>query len=164
MKTEIEKLTYLKDLARHIAMTAFDGVLDKAGKPYYEHCEKVGVMSYSKAYYDYLFIMEKNLAEKIAFEIGTAGYLHDIVEDTCIGLDVIVLLFGAEIARLVDLVTRKEGESYMTFIDRVKTCPKATIIKKCDIMHNMDLSRLEVVTDADLARLKKYEKALKRLG
>ena len=52
----------------------------------------------------------------------------------------------------------------MTFIDRVKTCPKATIIKKCDIMHNMDLSRLEVVADADLARLKKYEKALKRLG
>jgi (p)ppGpp synthase/HD superfamily hydrolase len=164
VKEKIEKLKYLKSLAKHIVMTAFDGVLDKGGKPYIQHCEIIGITSYLDAYHEYIFYKDLEKAEYEAIEIGIAGYLHDIVEDTCIGIDVIELLFGAKIARLVDLVTKKESESYMQFIDRVKTCPKATIIKRCDIRHNMDLTRLETITDADLTRIKKYEKALKRLG
>jgi len=159
----MDKYKSERTFALDFVRKAFDGVLDKGGEPYILHCAKVGLRSYLKALHDYIFYKETEEAEFLATEISIAGMLHDIIEDTCIGLDVIKLLFGEEVARLVDLVTRKDGESYMQFIDRVKTCPKATIIKKADIMHNMDLKRLEVVTDADLARVKKYEKALKRL-
>ncbi len=121
-------------------------------------------MSYDIAHFGWLLTRREGDEQIVPMEIFIAGTLHDVVEDTKVTIEMIELLFGAEIARLVDLVTRKDGESYMQFIDRVKTCPKATIIKKCDIMHNMDLSRLETVTEADLTRVKKYEKALKRLG
>lgn len=148
----------MKDLnfALELVTRAFDGVKDKGGRPYLEHCQIVEYKATEIA----LFLLDD---EEVIKEISIAALLHDTVEDTAVTIEMIEILFGAEIARLVDLVTRKEGESYMQFIDRVKTCPKATIIKKCDIMHNMDLTRLWTVTEADLARVKKYEKALKRL-
>lgn len=159
MKKYIEERTFALDFAKK----AFKGVLDKGGKPYIDHCKRVGLISYSDSLSEYAFYKELEEAEFLATEIGIAGMLHDVVEDTCISIETIELLFGKEVARLVDLVTRKKGETYMQFIDRVKTCPKATIIKRCDIMHNMDLGRLETVTDADLSRVKRYEKALERL-
>lgn len=159
MNKYIKERTFALDFAKK----AFKGVLDKGGKPYIEHCHRIGLISYSDSLSEYAFYKEPEEAEFLATEIGIAGILHDVVEDTCISIETIELLFGKEVARIVDLLTRREGESYMQFIDRIKTCPKAKIIKRCDIMHNMDLDRLETVTDADLARVKKYEKALKRL-
>lgn len=160
---KIEKLQILKELAICMVYSLFDGVKDKGGKPYTEHCKTVAHLAYSRANFDYLLTKREGDEPIVPLEIFIAGTLHDVVEDTEVTIEMIRILFGKEIARLVDLVTRKEGESYMQFIDRVKTCPKATLIKKCDIMHNSDLSRLETVTDFDLARFKKYEKALKRL-
>lgn len=146
----MERITFAFKFVR----LAFEGITDKGGKPYYEHCDAV--------FRNTLSIQPMQDVDTMT-EICLGALLHDVVEDTAVTIEMIELLFGTEIARLVDLVTRKDGESYMQFIDRIKTCPKATIIKKADIMHNMDLERLEVVTDADLARVKKYEKALKRL-
>ena len=52
-----------------------------------------------------------------------------------------------------------KGESYDKYLSRVKANPIARLVKIADLTHNMDLSRLPVVTEKDLARKEKYVKA-----
>ncbi|MBK9936695.1 MAG: HD domain-containing protein [Cytophagaceae bacterium] len=108
MKKYIEERTFALDFAKK----AFKGVLDKGGKPYIDHCKRVGLISYSDSLSEYAFYKELEEAEFLATEIGIAGMLHDVVEDTCISIETIELLFGKEVARLVDLVTRKDENTF----------------------------------------------------
>jgi (p)ppGpp synthase/HD superfamily hydrolase len=76
-----------------------------------------------------------------------AAYLHDVLEDTpTTAAD----LLAAE------ALTRREGESYADFIDRVATDPSAARIKRADIGDNLD------GTTDSLRR--RYTRALARLG
>lgn len=89
--------------------------------------------------------------------------LHDTIEDSDVTLDSIREMFGETIAQAIDSLTHREGEDYFDYIARIKTNPLAQKVKLSDLANNMNLSRLDSVTEKDLNRVKKYIKAYKFL-
>lgn len=63
--------------------------------------------------------------------------LHDTIEDTDVTYEEIRTAFGSLIANAVYALSRRDGESYVDFIQRVKTNHLAARVKICDIRHNM---------------------------
>lgn len=56
-------------------------------------------------------------------------------------------------------VTKREGESYEDFVARAKQNPIGRVVKIHDLEDNMDLRRLDEITDEMVARQRKYLKA-----
>lgn len=131
--------------AKEIAFRAHDGQKDLSGKPYTDHiCAVAAGVDTSDA--------------------KTVAYLHDIVEDTDWTLKKLRDYFPSRIVDAVDCLTRREGEDYKVFIQRIKKNPLATQVKLSDLSHNMDKSRIENPTDKDLRRWEKYHKAKQELS
>jgi hypothetical protein len=51
----------------------------------------------------------------------------------------------------------------MNFVRRCGDDKIVRYVKMADLLHNMDLTRLDEITDEDLQRIKKYHKAYKYL-
>ncbi len=124
-----------------LAKKAHAGQVDKSGVDYINHPRTVAS-----------FVKEPK-------EIIVA-LLHDIIEDTDVTDKEIKQIFGAEICEAVVTMTHLENEDYFDYINRVKTNPLSTTVKIADLKHNMDLSRLTHITEKDLKRREKYQKAL----
>ena len=93
-----------------------------------------------------------------------AAVLHDVVEDTEWTFeDLKKEGFDAELIEALVCLTRREGESYKEFIDRLAPNPVARTVKIADLEDNMNLKQLDRVTDSDLKRTAKYHKHWKRL-
>ena len=138
------KKLYL-DRAIELAKQHHEGQTDKAGKPYIEHPLRVMNQVESEE-------------EKIV------AVLHDIVEDTDISLDDLRNEgFSEEVVSAVECLTKQDGENYDSYIERISFNPLAVKIKLADLEDNRDLTRLPEVTDKDLERLEKYDKALEKL-
>ncbi len=91
--------------------------------------------------------------------------LHDVVED-CDGWTFERLRsegFGEEIIAALDCVTKREGESYEDFIGCSVSNDVAREVKIADLEDNMDIRRLDRLTERDLERLTKYHRAWTRL-
>ena len=87
-----------------------------------EHSERVGRNVW--------FISRSDVA-------AAAGLLHDAVEDGKMGMGEVATLIGDEGARLVGILTRRDGEEYLgAYIQRVKRDRVATLIKLMDIADN----------------------------
>ena len=128
-----------------IATRAHEGQTDKAGKPYIEHP---------------LRVMERcgNEPDKIC------AVLHDVVEDTDLTLeDLRAEGFSEAVLEVLGLVTKRPGEGYKVFIERICANPAACRVKLADLADNMDLSRLAQPTEEDFRRLEKYERAVERI-
>lgn len=70
--------------------------------------------------------------------VQIAAVLHDLVEDTDVTLTDLIMNFGAETAHLVDILSRREGETYGQFILRiVSNNPDAVDLKALDIGDNL---------------------------
>lgn len=136
---KLKKLTKLQEKAYNIAKNAHLGQVDKAGKDYFnEHIL-------------FVFNHVKTPEEKIV------ALLHDTVEDTQVTLEHLREQgFPKYIIKAVDAITRRNNESYDTFIKRVALNPIAVEVKKADITHNSDLSRLSIIMPEDLKRAQKY--------
>ncbi|HJN68199.1 MAG: HD domain-containing protein [Candidatus Marinimicrobia bacterium] len=131
--------------AIELAKQHHKGQTNKAGKPYIEH--PLRVMN-----------QMKSEEEKIV------AVLHDIVEDTDISLnDLRNEGFSEEVVSAVECLTKQVGENYDSYIERISFNPLAVKIKLADLEDNRDLTRLPQVTDMNLERLEKYEKALEKL-
>jgi len=131
--------------AIELAKQHHKGQTDKAGKPYINH--PLRVMN-----------QMKSEDEKIV------AVLHDIVEDTDISLnDLRNEGFSEEVVSAVECLTKQDGENYDSYIERISFNPLAVKIKLADLEDNKDLTRLPEVTDKDLERLEKYDKALEKL-
>ena len=130
--------------AKALATKAHEGQTDKAGLPYITHPERVASR------------MENPEAQVI-------GWLHDTVEDTPITLRDIETTFGPETAAAVDAISRRDGEPWSDYLERVAANPMARQIKISDLIDNSNLSRIPHVTLKDVERQKKYNKALKKL-
>ena len=138
------KKLYL-DRAIELAKQHHEGQTDKAGNPYIEHPLRVMNQVESEE-------------EKIV------AVLHDIVEDTDISLnDLRNEGFSEEVVSAVECLTKQDGENYDSYIERISFNPLAVKIKLADLEDNRDLTRLPEVTDKDLERIEKYDKALEKL-
>lgn len=130
--------------ARALATKAHEGQTDKAGLPYITHPERV--------------------ASRLSTpEAQVVGWLHDTVEDTPITLRDIEATFGPETAAAVDAISRRDGEPWSDYLERVAANPMARQAKISDLIDNSNLSRIPHVTLKDVERQKKYNKALKKL-
>lgn len=139
----MELQTYL--LASKIAFTAHEGQTDRAGKPYIEHPVRVAQ------------------ATETADEFVVA-MLHDVAEDCPEWpLSRLAEHFPPNIIAALECLTKRPGEDYEAFIERVATNPLAVKVKLADLADNSDLSRLPRVTDKDRERAAKYARATARL-
>ncbi len=136
--------TKLTRLASKIAYRAHDGQTDKAGVPYIFHP---------------IHIAEQMDSE----ESCIVALLHDVIEDSNITLETLSKYFNDNIIEALRVLTKEEIDDYTMYIKRVKTNKLATKIKLKDLEHNMDLTRLDEITDEDKNRAKKYMDAIRYL-
>ena len=134
----------LEAAARALAERQHAGQTDKAGRPYIDHPRRVA-------------------GRLDTPEARCVGWLHDTVEDTGLTLDEVRARFGGEIAAAVDAVTRREGEAWPAYLERVRANPLARRVKISDLIDNSNLSRLDEVTLRDVERQAKYNQALRCL-
>ena len=128
--------------AYEIAKRAHLGQVDKAGEDYIKHPEKVA--SFVKT-----------------DEEKAVAYLHDVIEDTELTLeDLYEYGFSKEVIEAVDIITKKRGEDYQSYLNSVKKNKLARAVKLADLRHNSDLTRLINITEKDIERKEKYQKAI----
>ena len=111
-------------LAKRIALTAHEGQVDKAGAPYWHHPAFV--------------------ADQVtSLEAKAVAWLHDVVEDSEWTLDDLLAEgIWSEVVEGVDAISKRAGEAYEIYLDRVKANSLALAVKRADLQHNMDLSRI----------------------
>ena len=132
--------------AYEIAKKAHLGQIDKDGEDYIKHPEKVASFVNSD-------------------EEKAVAYLHDVIEDTELTLeDLCEYGFSEEVLKAVDVITKKKGQDYQSYLNLVKTNELARVVKLADLRHNSDLTRLPKITKKDLERNKKYISAIKFLS
>ena len=128
----------LLEKAISIATQAHAGQKDKSGKPYILHV---------------LRVMMKGRTE----DEMICGVLHDLVEDTNWSFERLKEEgFPPSILEALELVTKKENEAYSDFIKRIAGNDLAVRVKLNDLEDNMDVRRLNKVTEKDAQRLSKY--------
>ena len=132
------------EAAKALAGKMHGGQTDKAGQPYIHHPMRVAARLDSP-------------------QAQVVGWLHDTVEDTGLTVSDIEARFGPETAAAVDAVSRREGEDWADYLERVKANPMARQVKISDLIDNSDLSRIPRVTMKDVKRQAKYNEALKLL-
>jgi len=62
------------------------------------------------------------------------------------------------------LLTHDAAVPYLDYVRNLKDNPIARKVKLADLHHNSQISRLDTVTERDLARLEKYTEARAILG
>ncbi len=132
------------EAARALAERMHEGQLDKAGQPYITHPMRVASRLKSP-------------------EAQVVGWLHDTVEDTGLSLAEVEARFGPDTAGAVDAVSRREGEDWEDYLERVRANPVARQVKISDLIDNSNLGRIPHVTLRDVERQAKYNRALKTL-
>lgn len=105
-----------------------------------------------------------HVAEQMEEEISCcAALLHDVLEDTPVTREELRLEFPEAVVEAVCLLTRREGEDYLSYIRRIRQNPVAVQVKLADLAHNLDQTRC-AGTDISPTRLKawkdKYTSAL----
>lgn len=94
----------------------------------------------------------------------TVAVLHDVVEDSPYTLERLRDKgYSEEVVAAVDALTRRDSENYQEFIKRAARNPVARKVKIADLEDNMDIRRLQEVTDEAAERLRKYLKAWRDL-
>ncbi|WNG42442.1 GTP pyrophosphokinase [Archangium violaceum] len=128
-----------------LAVEAHRGQRDKAGQTYILHPLRV------------MFRLETETERMVAV-------LHDVVEDSPWTLERLRELgYPEEVLGALDCLTKREGETYEAFIERVRPHPLARRVKLADLEDNMDVRRLAAVTSKDAERLARYRAAWARL-
>lgn len=135
-----------------IVHAAFRDKTDKSGKPYTKHLYYVADKASDCGDGSY------------AIDIHCIGLLHDLIED-CPEWNETALrqLIPSHIVDVVVILTKDRQERYSDYISRVLTSKEATLVKKADLEHNMDITRLSELTEKDIDRLRKYHKAYRRI-
>ena len=134
------------ELALSIATKAHRGQFDKAGIDYIEHP---------------IFVASQVDSE----EERAVALLHDVIEDSSVTAEELLNAGLPEtVVTAVQILSKKKGQDYQTYLKTVKSNPLARAVKLADLKHNSDLLRLETITDKDLERLEKYKKAIDYLS
>lgn len=135
-----------KELAYQIASRAFKDKKDLSGQPYFSHLIRVSNQ----------FKENKDL-----FQVAI---LHDLLEDCPEwNEDSLRHLFDKNIVDTIVVLTKNKREDYFDYINRINQNSWATRVKLNDLKDNMDITRLNSLTEKDFKRLAKYLKAYKIL-
>lgn len=136
----------LEKIAFEVAEKAHSGQKDKAGRAYIEH--------------------PKRVADKCdTSEERIVALLHDTIEDSEITPEYLTDAgFPDEIVDAVLSVTKREGESYEDFIRRAGQNPIGRQVKLYDLEDNLDILRLESISERDIERLNKYMRAYRYIS
>ncbi len=87
--------------------------------------------------------------------------LHDIVEDTDVTFeDLKTMGFPDEVVAAVALMTHDKSVPYLDYVRKIRENDLARRVKIADLTHNLDLTRLDRITEKDLKRAEKYRSAL----
>ena len=128
-----------------LAAEAHAGQTDKAGAPYVLHLLRVMQAQTTK-------------------EAMMVGVLHDLVEDTDFSFDDLRERgYPDEVIEALRHVTKQDGEPYQEFAERAGQHPVARQIKIADLEDNMDVTRLDEISEEDANRLAKYRRAHRHL-
>lgn len=135
------------DAALLLAIRAHAGQADKAGQPYILHCLRVMLL----------------LGHAAPEEQRVVAVLHDVIEDTHLDLETLAMRFGPAVAAAVDALSRRTGESYARYLDRVRENSLAAAVKMADLRDNLDESRAStaMLPRSIVARYKKAEAYLR---
>lgn len=145
VKKSMMNFDELREKAMQIAIKVHKGQLDKGGNDYINHPVRV----------------ERRCTCQ---EDRLVALLHDTIEDGDITADYLLMQgFPREIVDAILSVSRNKDEDYFEFIQRCKANPIGRRVKICDLEDNMDITRLNELTEKDIERLKKYHKAYKML-
>lgn len=133
--------TELTRKAMLIAYNAHVNQFDRAGVPYIYH--------------------PIHLAEQMKTETECiVALLHDVVEDTDVTFEELERCFPSEVIDALKLLTHDKTVDYMEYIKEIEKNEIARNVKIADLHHNSDETRLDVITEKDKLRNKKYKKAL----
>lgn len=141
---------YLLESAIRLAAKVHKGQKDRAQKPYILHVMRV-------------MMRGTDLEEQLL------GALHDVLERS--ELTVAELAekgFPPRVLKALEHISRKEGEDYETYIDRVALDGLALRVKLHDLSDKMDIRLLKELGPADIKRynrqLAAYHKLRKLVG
>jgi (p)ppGpp synthase/HD superfamily hydrolase len=124
------------------------GQLDKAGRPYLGHLERVATMVQHSG---------GNWMQV------AAAWLHDSIEDTDATASLLrtVNLIPQPVINIVTVLTHFKGEPNATYWERVRHTALARLVKLCDIYDNLDPSRMCYLPQSTQDRLRiKYSRAM----
>lgn len=128
-----------------ILLHAHRGQVDKAGEPYVLHP---------------LRVMQRVKSQ----EARLVALLHDVLEESDVSLDSLRREgFPEAVLQAVECLTRRKGEAYPAYIERVRKNPLAVEVKVADLEDNLVVTRLPSMGEKDLARVKRYHNALRML-
>ncbi|WP_298771108.1 hypothetical protein [uncultured Shewanella sp.] len=134
------------ELAIDIALKSHRGQVDKAGKPYILHP---------------LRLMEKMETD----EEKVVAVLHDVLEDSTLTASELMKLGVPDHAvQAIACLTKQLGEKYDDYLNKVLSNTLAVKVKRADLEDNMNILRLNAITDNDLSRLQQYHRAWKMLS
>ena len=133
--------TKLTKQALRLSFSAHRDQTDKSGLPYFCH--------------------PFHLAEQMNDEISVCvALLHDVIEDTAATPEALREAgFPQEVVEAVTLLTRPDGMPYLDYVRRIKANPVAVRVKRADLAHNSDLTRLDHIDGAALERTQRYRRA-----
>lgn len=130
--------------AEKLVNIIFENIKDKAGESYLNH----------------LYSVAHNFQDEMRY---TISLLHDIIEDTSVSINNLATLgFREEYLKVLDYITRKDGQSYEEYIDKILSSNNTVVldIKLADLNNNTDPERLAKLPINEQIRLKeKYQKA-----
>lgn len=137
----------LLERALDIAVRCHRGQRDKGGFPYLLH------------------VVEVVRGCRGNPEAMVVAALHDCVEDGGTSLETLAGEgFPAWVLGAVDALTRREGETWEAYLERVKRDPLARRVKRADLESNLDVRRLPQVEARSAMRLERYRKAWEELA
>ncbi|WP_339107671.1 phosphohydrolase [Thioclava sp. GXIMD4216] len=133
------------ETAIRIAALAHKGQTDKGGAPYILH--PLRVMLGAKDH-----------------DSRVVAVLHDVVEDSDWTLAALRIEGLSDLqATALDALSKRMGEPYEAFVLRAAAHPIARVVKRLDLLDNLDLSRIAHIGPEDRQRIARYHAALKML-
>ena len=134
-------------IARRLGARAFAGVVDKGGRPYWGHCERVA---------------ERVARERAGEAAIAAALLHDIVEDNLATPQELAHAGLSERAlRLIEALTRPKDRAYMDYLGAIAQSRdrELILIKLADNADNMDPARIALLPAGVRHRPERYAAA-----
>lgn len=133
--------------AYSISASFFRDKKDAQGRPYFEHCLEVAKNS-------------EDDDERIC------SLLHDVPEDCFKTIEEGLAYlreagFSEKVIRIIDILSHRDEDDYLgVYIKKIAMDPVATKIKKKDLRHNSDLTRIKgQLTKKHFDKVEKYHSA-----